>query len=79
MADFFELADVMCRDALHRQESCGAHFREEYQTPEGEALRNDRAFNYVAAWSYDPVKNEPVLNKEPQTFDHVKPAERSYK
>jgi succinate dehydrogenase / fumarate reductase flavoprotein subunit len=79
IADFFELAELMCRDALHREESCGGHFREEYQTPEGEAQRNDADFSYVAAWEFRGVGNEPVLHKEPLTFDYVKPSQRSYK
>jgi succinate dehydrogenase / fumarate reductase, flavoprotein subunit len=79
IADFFELAELMCRDALHRQESCGGHFREEYQTEEGEALRNDADFSYVAAWEYASGGGEPALHKEPLTFSYVKPAQRSYK
>jgi succinate dehydrogenase / fumarate reductase flavoprotein subunit len=71
--DFFELAQLMCRDALHREESCGGHFREEHQTPDGEALRDDDHFAYVAAWEY-PGK----LNREPLTFQHVRPTQRSY-
>jgi len=77
--DFFELADLMCRDALHREESCGGHFRVEHQTEEGEALRNDEQFAYAAAWEYAGVGAEPILNKEPLAFDHVHLAQRSYK
>jgi succinate dehydrogenase / fumarate reductase, flavoprotein subunit len=79
VADFFELADLMCLDALERNESCGGHFREEYQTPEGEAARNDADFSYVAAWEFRGVGNRPELHKEPLTFDYVHPAQRSYK
>jgi succinate dehydrogenase / fumarate reductase flavoprotein subunit len=79
VSDFFELAELMCRDALHREESCGGHFREEYQTPEGETLRNDEAFSYVAAWEFTGVGLEPVLHREPLVFEFVKPSIRSYK
>src|SRR5689334_14182525 len=79
VADFFELAELMCRDALHREESCGSHFREEFQTPEGEAKRDDARFGYVAAWEYTGAGNEPALNKEPLEFAVVHPAQRSYK
>ena len=70
--DFFELAQLMCRDALHREESCGGHFREEHQTPDGEALRDDENFSYVAAWEYN-AGGEPVLHREDLTFQHVRP------
>lgn len=79
IADFLELAELLALDALNRQESCGGHFREEYQTPEGEALRNDKKFSYVAAWEYTDIGKKPKLNKEPLTFEYVKPSERSYK
>jgi succinate dehydrogenase / fumarate reductase flavoprotein subunit len=80
VADFFEFAELFAADALHREESCGGHFREEYQTPEGEALRNDEQFSYVAAWFHDPAKpSRPTLVREPLTFDNVKLAQRSYK
>ena len=79
VADFFELAELMCVDALHRSESCGGHFREESQTPEGEAQRDDERFSYVAAWEFAGVGAPPVLQKEPLTFDYVHPAQRSYK
>ena len=79
VADFFELAELMCLDALHRNESCGGHFREEYQTPEGEALRDDAHFAYVAAWAYAGDGKEPVLHKEPLDFEYVHLAQRSYK
>jgi succinate dehydrogenase / fumarate reductase flavoprotein subunit len=79
LADFLELGELMCRDALHREESCGGHFREEYQTEEGEALRNDADYTYVAAWEYRGANVEPVLHKEPLTFEYVHPSQRSYK
>jgi succinate dehydrogenase / fumarate reductase flavoprotein subunit len=79
VADFFELAELMCIDALHRNESCGGHFREEYQTPDGEALRNDAEYSYAAAWEFRGVGNTPVLHKEPLVFDYVHPSQRSYK
>jgi len=79
VADFFELAELMCLDALERRESCGGHFREEYRTPDGEALRDDEHFAYVAAWEYTGDGARPVLNKEPLTFDYVHLAQRSYK
>jgi succinate dehydrogenase / fumarate reductase flavoprotein subunit len=79
VADFFELAELMCLDALERNESCGGHFREEYQTPEGEALRNDAGYSYVAAWEFRGAGNEPVLHKEPLAFEYVHPSQRSYK
>lgn len=79
VADFFELGELMARDALHREESCGGHFREEHQTPEGEAKRNDSRFSYVAAWEYRGPKRGEVLNKEPLKFEYVKPSQRSYK
>jgi succinate dehydrogenase / fumarate reductase flavoprotein subunit len=79
VADFFELAELMCLDALDRRESCGGHFREEYQTPEGEALRDDANYSYVAAWEYQGQDRAPALTKEPLTFNYVKPSQRSYK
>jgi succinate dehydrogenase / fumarate reductase flavoprotein subunit len=79
VADFFELAELMCIDALHREESAGGHFRVEYQTPDGEAQRNDDDFLYVAAWEYKGEGNEPVLHKEPLQYEEVKLATRSYK
>jgi succinate dehydrogenase / fumarate reductase flavoprotein subunit len=79
VADFFELAELMCKDALHRTESCGGHFREESQTPDGEALRDDEHFAYVAAWEYAGDDKEPILNKEPLVFENVKLSQRSYK
>src|SRR4051794_2974535 len=79
VADFFELAELMCLDALERNESCGGHFREEYQTPEGEALRDDERYSYAAAWGFRGVGNTPELVKEPLNFDYVHPTQRSYK
>jgi succinate dehydrogenase / fumarate reductase flavoprotein subunit len=79
VADFFELAELMCLDALQRRESCGGHFREEYQTPEGEARRDDEHFAYVAAWEYAGESTGPLLNKEPLDFEYVHLAQRSYK
>lgn len=78
VADFLELAELMIIDALDRKESCGAHFREESQTPDGEAKRNDSEYSYVAAWEYDG-ENDPILNKEPLKFEFVELKERSYK
>ena len=79
VADFFELAELMCIDALQRNESCGGHFREEFQTPEGEALRDDEHYSYVAAWEYQGPGRAPVMNKEPLEFKYVHPSQRSYK
>ena len=79
VADFFELAELTCVDALHRTESCGGHFREESQTPEGEAQRDDGSFSYVAAWEYTGDLRHPTLNKEPLSFEYVHPTQRSYK
>ena len=79
VADFIELAELMCLDALERNESCGGHFREEYQTPEGEAARDDEHYSYAAAWDYRGVGQPPALHKEPLTFEYVHPAQRSYK
>jgi succinate dehydrogenase / fumarate reductase flavoprotein subunit len=79
LIDFFELGELMAIDALHRKESCGGHFREEYQTEESEALRNDEDYSHVAAWEYAGDQNAPILHKEPLTFEYVKPSQRSYK
>ncbi len=78
VADFFELAELMCIDALEREESCGGHFREEYEE-NGEALRDDERFSYVSAWEWTGNPGEPRLHKEPLTFEYVKPSKRSYK
>jgi succinate dehydrogenase / fumarate reductase flavoprotein subunit len=79
VADFLEFGELMVRDALHRDESCGGHFREEHQTPDGEARRDDTHFSYVAAWQYTGEDNTPELHEEPLVFENVKPSVRSYK
>jgi succinate dehydrogenase / fumarate reductase flavoprotein subunit len=79
VADFLEFAELMCIDALDRDESCGAHFREEHQTADGEAKRDDERFAYVAAWEYTGEGSAPRLHKEPLTFEYVHLAQRSYK
>ncbi|MEK6755712.1 MAG: fumarate reductase/succinate dehydrogenase flavoprotein subunit [Bacteroidota bacterium] len=79
VADFLELGELMALDALHREESCGGHFREEYQTEDGEAKRNDEQFCYVAAWEFAGVGKTPNLHEEPLEFEYVKPSQRSYK
>jgi succinate dehydrogenase / fumarate reductase flavoprotein subunit len=79
VADFFELAELICTDALARNESCGGHFREEYQTAEGEAARDDENFAYAAAWGFQGVGQPPILHKEPLSFEYVHPSQRSYK
>jgi len=79
VADYLEFAELLARDALAREESCGGHFREEYQTPDGEAQRDDAQFSHVAAWEFTGVGNTPVRHTEPLTFEHVKPTQRSYK
>jgi succinate dehydrogenase / fumarate reductase flavoprotein subunit len=78
-ADFMEFAELLCRDALHRNESCGGHFRVEYQYEDGEAMRNDADFAYSAAWEFKGVDKEPELHKEPLTFENIHLAVRSYK
>ena len=79
IADFLEFADVMAVDALDRAESCGGHFREESQTKENEALRNDEKFSYSSAWEFQGVGKAPTLHKEPLVFENVKLTQRSYK
>jgi succinate dehydrogenase / fumarate reductase flavoprotein subunit len=79
VADFLEFGELLARDALNREESCGGHFREEYQTEEGEALRNDEDFSYVAAWEWTGENQTPVLHKEQLIFEEVHPSQRSYK
>jgi succinate dehydrogenase / fumarate reductase, flavoprotein subunit len=90
VSDFMEMAELMAIDALHRRESCGGHFREESQTPEGEARRDDEHFSYAAAWEWtgkndtlEPVSSGPIpkpaLHKEPLKFDYVHLSQRSYK
>jgi len=78
VADFIELGELMCKDALDRNESCGGHFREEYQTPEGEALRDDAGYMYVAAWKYEGDSDWKLV-KEPLVYDVIKPSQRNYK
>jgi succinate dehydrogenase / fumarate reductase flavoprotein subunit len=79
VSDYIEFGRLMCYDALTRDESCGAHFREEHQTPDGEAKRNDEAFQFVSAFEYKGPDSEPVLHKEPLVYTEIKPAVRSYK
>jgi succinate dehydrogenase / fumarate reductase, flavoprotein subunit len=79
VADLFELGELMIVDALNRNESCGGHFRTEYQTEEGEAMRDDEGHAYVAAWEYDGMGKEPVMHREDLVFETVKPTSRSYK
>jgi succinate dehydrogenase / fumarate reductase flavoprotein subunit len=79
VADFLEFAELLCLDTLERNESCGAHFREEYQTPEGEPLRDDLNYCYVAAWEFAGVGKPPILHKEPLTFESAHLTQRSYK
>ena len=79
VADFMEFAELLVYDALTRDESCGAHFREEHQTPDGEARRDDERFSYVAAWEYQGVDQAPILHKEPLVYEEVHLAQRSYK
>jgi succinate dehydrogenase / fumarate reductase flavoprotein subunit len=79
VADYLEFAELLALDALERNESCGGHFREEYQTPDGEAQRDDEHFAHAAAWEFTGVGQAPVRHVEPLTFEHVKPTQRSYK
>jgi succinate dehydrogenase / fumarate reductase, flavoprotein subunit len=79
VADFLELGELMALDALKREESCGGHFREEFQTPEGEALRNDADFMYVSAWEYAGPEKDPILNKEPLVYESIEVKQRNYK
>jgi len=79
VADFLEFGELMCLDALERDESCGGHFREEHATPEGEAKRNDEKFAHVAGWEYAGEGKKPIRNVEQLTFDYVHPTQRSYK
>jgi len=79
VADYFEIGELMCYDALTRNESCGAHFREEYQTPDGEALRSDAEFQFISAWNWTGENNEPELIKELLVFEEIQPTVRSYK
>jgi succinate dehydrogenase flavoprotein subunit len=79
VADYLEVGELMCFDALTRDESCGAHFREEYQTPDGEALRDEETFACTSAWEWAGLGKEPIWHKEPLHFEFVKPVVRSYK
>jgi succinate dehydrogenase / fumarate reductase flavoprotein subunit len=79
LADFFEIGELIALDALNREESCGGHFREEYQTPDGEALRNDEEFSFVSCWEYQGEDKEPILHKEPLNYQFVVPQQRNYK
>jgi len=79
LADFLEMGELMARDALNREESCGGHFREEYQTKEGEALRRDDEFAYVSCWEYQGEDKEPIMNKEVLKFEYVELKQRNYK
>jgi succinate dehydrogenase / fumarate reductase, flavoprotein subunit len=79
VADFFELAELMCHDALHREESCGGHFREEHQTEDGEARRDDENFAFVSAWEWQGLDGAPTLHEEALEFEYVKLTQRSYK
>jgi succinate dehydrogenase / fumarate reductase, flavoprotein subunit len=79
IADFLEFGELMCIDALNRDESCGGHFRTEHQTQEGEAVRRDDEYSFVSAWKYEGEGKEPTLVKEPLVYEQVKPSTRSYK
>ena len=79
VADYLEFAELLTVDALHRTESCGGHFREESQTPDGEALRDDARFSYVSAWEFTQIGKQPTLHKEPLIFEYVKPMQRRSK
>src|SRR5690606_36225841 len=79
VADYMEFAELMCRDALVREESCGGHFREEHQDAEGEAQRDDERFAHVTVWEHQPDGREPIEHREPLEFERVKPGKRSYK
>ena len=79
LADFIEIGELMARDALVREESCGGHFREEYQTPEGEALRQDDKFSFVSCWQYEGEGKEPKMYKEPLDYEFVVRQTRNYK
>jgi succinate dehydrogenase / fumarate reductase flavoprotein subunit len=79
VADYLEFAELLALDALERRESCGGHFREESQTPDNEAMRDDDLYSYAAVWEYTEVGKAPLMHKEPLSFDYVKPSQRSYK
>jgi len=79
VADFLEFGELLCRDALARDESCGGHFREEHQSAEGEAVRNDEKYSHAAVWEHKGAGNDPVRHEEPMTFENIELATRSYK
>lgn len=79
LADFFEIGELMAHDAIHREESCGGHFREEHQTEDGETKRNDKDFMYVSVWGYKGEGNKPVMHKEQLNYEFVDVEQRSYK
>jgi succinate dehydrogenase / fumarate reductase flavoprotein subunit len=79
VADFLEFGELLCHDALNRNESCGGHFREEYQYEDGEAKRDDEHYSFVSAWEYQGQGKAPVLHKEPLIWEEVHPSVRSYK
>ncbi len=79
VADFLEFAELITRDALEREESCGGHFRVEYQTDDGEAKRDDERYSHAAVWEWQGVDKAPLQHREPLSFEHVKPTQRSYK
>ena len=79
VSDYLEFAELLCRDAMERDESCGGHFREEHQYPDGEAKRDDEHFMFVSAWGHAGVGQRPTLHKEPLVYEAVKPTVRSYK
>ena len=79
VADFFDMGELILRDALNRNESCGGHFREEYQTEEGEAMRRDDEYMYVAAWEYKGEGVDPELHKEPLVYETIEVKQRNYK
>jgi len=79
MADYLDLGELMARDGLERNESCGGHFREEFQTAEGEALRDDKNYTFVAAWEYKGPGQDPVLHKEPIIYESIEVKQRNYK
>jgi len=79
VSDLLELGETMCRDALSRDESCGCHLREEHQSAEGEAVRNDEDFAHVSVWQYQGENNPEAMHKEPLSYDTLKPTTRSYK
>ena len=79
LADFIEIGDLMARDALNREESCGGHFREEYQTPEGEALRNDDDYSYASCWKFNGEGEDPILLKEALDYEFIHRQQRNYK